>query len=235
MAFTVRTVSITTDTPTNSDDEAFIRFTNGSTSTITLDTDANQTWAAGTIFSFVGESAQVNVDPAVGVNVNDSTITRTVNPDQVASLINPNGDDNWYLVRHFQIANQMTVGGNFDMSDNSILQIGAAEFDVLTTGPGSSATPNVANNSIHIFDANANFTINEPTNEAASGELSQVVLFLRQDGTGGRTWSFPSSFIWAGGAVPTFSTDGGDIDIVTALTFDGGVEWFAWLNGRFAS
>ena len=121
-----------------------------------------------------------------------------------------------------------------DMNLQFFIDLDGIEWE-FNNPSGTSFTPAVNTNQISIFDATGNATINAPTGEAASGKISSLMMFLRQDGTGTRTWTLNAVFIPAGGTAPTFSTDAGDVDIVQAVTFDGGVEWFYWLVGSFAS
>ena len=238
MGFLVRTetASPATVNLTSSDDTKLIVFTGTGTHTVNVQAQATASVDAGFVCSVIPVGGTVNIDPAGSVLLNNGTATRNVFTDRYATIINPDGGDNeWRLVSHYQSRNAMGITGNVNNSGFSFLDIGAAEFEVETPAAGSSFTPNVANNSAFHYTANANATIENPTNEAASGEMSQLMLFLEQDGTGSRTWTFESSFIPAGGSAPTLSTDPGDIDIVAAATFDGGTQWFYWLVGSFAS
>lgn len=64
---------------------------------------------------------------------------------------------------------------------------------------------------------------------ATAGSLT---LILTQDGTGGRTVTWPASFKWGGGVEPTLSTDPGAVDVITAFTPDGGTTFYAHAAGR---
>ena len=64
------------------------------------------------------------------------------------------------------------------------------------------------------------------TAAAGAGEVYQSVrLYLKQDTTGGRLVTWPSSIRWAGGAPPTLSTAAGLVDVVHLGTLDGGQTW----------
>ena len=131
--------------------------------------------------------------------------------------------------------NSLTVpDGNVDMNLHMFTDLNGIEWE-FTNPSGTSFTPAVNTNQIMIADATGNATINAPTGEAASGKISSLLLFIRQDGTGSRTITMNAVFIPAGAVAPTFSTGPGDVDIVQAVTFDGGVEWFYWLVGNFLS
>lgn len=83
------------DTPGSTDNLAFLHVVSG-TVTITLDTDANQTWEEATIFTIVNESGNdVTIDPAGGVNLNGSNDDVVIPDDTAYSVSNMLGADNW--------------------------------------------------------------------------------------------------------------------------------------------
>ncbi|NTW32791.1 MAG: hypothetical protein HGB12_09225, partial [Bacteroidetes bacterium] len=45
-------------------------------------------------------------------------------------------------------------------------------------------------------------------------------LIIKQDETGGRTFTWPASVLWSGGIIPAFSTSANAIDMVK-FVFDG--------------
>lgn len=61
-------------------------------------------------------------------------------------------------------------------------------------------------------------------NTPASGGIS-IVLILRQDGTGGRTVTWPGSVVWPDAVPPILSTAASAFDIITLMTDDGGATW----------
>lgn len=62
-----------------------------------------------------------------------------------------------------------------------------------------------------------------------AGTLGTLLLWLRQDDTGGWSFVFPASFDWGGTGAPTIATGPGQETLVTAVTRDGGVTWKAGL------
>lgn len=75
---------------------------------------------------------------------------------------------------------------------------------------------------------NCVFTFSNPP---ASGSGGSFMLVLRQDGTGGRTTTWPASVKWAGGAAPDLTTTASAIDILAFTTRDGGTTWYGFLAG----
>jgi hypothetical protein len=69
-------------------------------------------------------------------------------------------------------------------------------------------------------------------NPPAAGCAGSCSIILRQDATGGRTLSWPSSIKWAGGAPPPITTAAGAVDFYGLITRDGGENWFGFPAGQ---
>lgn len=82
------------------------------------------------------------------------------------------------------------------------------------------------------FTATGNITGLTITNPAPTGNACALVLYIKQDGTGSRTFAFPSSFKWAGGTAPTVTATASRTDIFTAVTRDAGTTWAAATFGQ---
>lgn len=65
---------------------------------------------------------------------------------------------------------------------------------------------------------------------ATAGTVATLELILTQDGTGGRTVTWPGSVKWSGGA-PTLSTAAAAVDRVVLASYNGGTTWFGDLIG----
>lgn len=63
---------------------------------------------------------------------------------------------------------------------------------------------------------------------AAVGSAFTVALLFRQDGTGGRTVTWPGSVVWPAGAAPTLHAAAADVTLVTLTTIDGGSTWIGF-------
>jgi hypothetical protein len=77
------------------------------------------------------------------------------------------------------------------------------------------------------LDANCTFTFSG----AVTGFGCSLTLFLTQDGTGGRTVTFPASVKWPGGVVPALNVGAGKLSILSFLTIDGGTTIQGFLGG----
>lgn len=67
---------------------------------------------------------------------------------------------------------------------------------------------------VHKVTLGGNRTLGNPTNVIAGATYSWILI---QDGTGGRTLSYGSNFLFADGTAPDLSTDAGAIDVITAI------------------
>jgi hypothetical protein len=61
---------------------------------------------------------------------------------------------------------------------------------------------------------------------ATSGLVGTLQLVLTQDGTGGRTVTWPGSVQWPSGAAPALPSAAGAVERVTLTTYDGGTTWY---------
>jgi hypothetical protein len=69
-------------------------------------------------------------------------------------------------------------------------------------------------------------------NAPAAGRAGTCTLILRQDATGGRTFVWPASTNWAGGAPPAVTSAAHAVDIYSLVTRDGGVTWYGFPGGQ---
>jgi hypothetical protein len=66
----------------------------------------------------------------------------------------------------------------------------------------------------------------------AAGRAGSCSIILRQDATGGRTLTWPSSVKWAGGSPPAITSAADAIDVYALITRDGGNTWFGFPGGQ---
>lgn len=95
----------------------------------------------------------------------------------------------------------------------------------------SGATPavNLGNGNVQVMTLTANATI---TLTGAVNTLScSLSLYLKQDGTGGRSVTWPAAVKWPGGTAPSLSSAAGKTDLVILETLDGGTTWYGTLSG----
>jgi hypothetical protein len=89
-----------------------------------------------------------------------------------------------------------------------------AEFDNGNSGAAATISFLVAQKQKITLTANCTFTFTAPNGPG------NFVLRLIQDGTGGRTVTWPAAVKWVGSAAPTLTTTAAAVDIVT-IYYDG--------------
>lgn len=87
----------------------------------------------------------------------------------------------------------------------------------------------LANGNVFNLTLTGNVTLS--VTGATSGKACSFTLYLKQDGTGSRTVTWPTGRRWAGGTAPTLSTAANAVDIVVFESLDGGTTWFGSLVG----
>lgn len=108
---------------------------------------------------------------------------------------------------------------------------GGGREDIATNATsGTSATVDLADGNVHDITLTDNCTLSFTGSAASVG--CAFTLVLRQDGTGSRTVTWPSSVDWAGGTAPTLSTAASAVDVLTFVTIDNGTTWLGFVAGQ---
>ena len=101
---------------------------------------------------------------------------------------------------------RITSGGFFGLGTSSPVAMfdlaGDYKEGVVTANTGTTYTISTATGTVQILTLTGNCTFTFPT--ATTGE--SFTLFLRQDGTGGRTVTWPANVRWPGGTAPTITS-----------------------------
>lgn len=85
-------------------------------------------------------------------------------------------------------------------------------------------TINLALGNMFTITLNQNITTTTFTNVPASGKGQGITIEVKQDATGGRTWTWPAAVKWSGGTyVPTVTANA--IDEVSFRTYDQGTTY----------
>lgn len=125
-----------------------------------------------------------------------------------------------------------TASANINLSNNHLINSRLTRYTesvtANTTGVGSSYAIDLSTANIFDLTLSANVTFSV-TNPPASGIAQGATIILRQDATGGRTVTFPSSFKTTDGiaANSAISTGANRIDVFTIITVDGGTVYLA--------
>lgn len=104
---------------------------------------------------------------------------------------------------------------------------GAENLDTVDASSGTAAI-DLANG--NVFDVSLTGATTLSFTGAQEGKACSFSLYLRQDGTGSRTVTWPNTVKWSGGE-PTISTGANAIDILVFESIDGGGTWFGSLVG----
>lgn len=100
---------------------------------------------------------------------------------------------------------------------------------VSTANASGSTTINLSNANVFSITLTANSTFT--FSGATAGRACSFTLYLKQNGTGGYTATWPASVRWSGGA-PSLSTAANTVDILVFETIDGGTIWYGSLVGK---
>jgi hypothetical protein len=113
---------------------------------------------------------------------------------------------------------------------NAVLRYGGGrEKTYSATATGGSTTIDLTNGNSQVLTLNASTTLT--LTGATSSTSCTLSLHVVQDGTGGRTITWPAGVKWPGGTAPTLSTAASAHDLVVLETYDGGTVWYGNLAG----
>lgn len=93
------------------------------------------------------------------------------------------------------------------------------------------ATPAIDMAQFNVVDLTLTANCTPAFSNAVSGKACSVTLILRQDATGSRTLTLPTTK-WSGGTAFAVSTAASAIDIVTLMTVNGGTSYFGFIGGN---
>lgn len=107
--------------------------------------------------------------------------------------------------------------------------LGGQETVSTNTSASGSLSLDLANGNVFSLTLTGNLTITNISG-AVANKACGLALYIKQDATGGRIISWPTSVKWSGGA-PTLSTAANAIDAIVLESINGGVTWFGSLVG----
>ena len=151
-----------------------------------------------------------------------------------------NATSNLHVVGTTNITGNTTIGGALNVTGNSTVggnltvtgtftATGAIADTLYAFGnTGSAPTINLANGTFVTATLNANATFASFTNTPAT--TTSFTLFLTNDGTAGRTITWPANVNWPNATVPVRTTAANKTDVYTFFTKDGGSNWYGVLS-----
>lgn len=95
---------------------------------------------------------------------------------------------------------------------------------------GTAPTINLSNGTFITATLNANATFAFSLGTGVTSDAITFTLHLTNDGTGGRTITWPASVKWPNATVPTRTTTANRTDVYTFYTFNGGTDWYGVLS-----
>lgn len=98
----------------------------------------------------------------------------------------------------------------------------------------NAATVNFEIGNVAVITLTANITTLTISNPPASGKIGTMTVWLVQDGTGGRTVTWPAAVDWGDQTAPTIASSANLETIVTLLTRDGGTSYKGILGWKKA-
>ncbi len=84
-------------------------------------------------------------------------------------------------------------------------------------------TPNLAEGHVHTYTAKGAFALQKPTNWPTGTTYAQVV--VTQNSAGGHAITTPG-LVWIGGPEPKWKTEANAVNVISLVSFDGGLHWF---------
>ena len=135
------------------------------------------------------------------------------------------------------VENQLlTRTANYDFADfeltRPVLKDYSEKLNDLGNQAGATVTVDMTlgNHVAMVLTGNiSTLTINNPP---PTGKAGMLILYITQDGTGGRTFTFPASVKWAGGSAPTVTSAAAATDVFTFVTRNAGSTWIGLSSGQ---
>lgn len=141
----------------------------------------------------------------------------------MARLPTPGGDDgNWGTLLNEFLEAEHNADGTHNMASEGLVT------EIVNTVDNSGTElelPSPSTATLHHITLTDNCTITLP--DAKAGQSMTVL--LKQDEEGGRTVTWDSA-LWAGGEVPTLSTDANAMDVLVFICIDN-TNWLGFVSG----
>ena len=165
----------------------------------------------------------------------------TVGDDDFQLKVSPDGSTFYQAfvidkdTGNVDLKKDVTITGtllNTNMGDYVLSRPELKDYAETRTAASSGTSYTIDLESGNVFEitltGNCTFSFSNPP---ATGKGGSFTLILKQDGTGGRTVTWPASVNWAGGSAPALTTTADAIDILAFATTDAGTNWYGFLSG----
>lgn len=200
--------------------------------TLTL-TPAITAYTAGQTFRFIANHA-INGATTININaVGAKTIKKNISVDlETGDIQNGQLVEIIYDGTNFQLFGDVN-NRPINMGDTTLTRAKLLDYSITNVSANSGTAYTVdlttGNSFVITLTGDVTFTFSNPP---ASGSFGIFTLKLVQDGTGGRSVTWPASVDWGGGTAPTISSAIGKVDQLTFVTTDGGTTWLGFVSGQ---
>jgi hypothetical protein len=196
------------------------------------------TLTAGTGINITEGTGSITVDTSASIAKTYSADSGTATPAENSLTISGgNGIDTSGTGSDITVTavDRSTRTSNLDFDDNELSKPELKDYaETLITDTSASNvwTIDFEDGNHHEITLTENITTISISNPPSTGRVGALVLYMTQDGTGGRTVTFPSNIKWSDSAVPTITTTASRTDIVTLITRDGGTIYAGAVMGQ---
>ncbi len=159
-----------------------------------------------------------------GINVDTLASSTTTNTSAISlntTHRSSNGTDHSYI--------NQSVTSTASPTFANVVLTGQANSAINTLSDAATITPDWDNGSNQTVTLGGNRTIANGSNKK---DGATYTLILKQDGTGSRTVTWGSEYLWSGGTAPTLTTTASAVDIVTFVC--DGTSMFGVFTGDFS-
>ncbi len=182
----------------------------------------NGTGQAATVDTVTGAASPINVPGSSTVHIQNKGVNLVKTADVGAAT------------GALQADGSIVVTGDFDWADKIIKKSDLKDTSEVTTAPTTSSgvlTLNIENGNVFEPILTENVTTLNLDNPSPIGKTCTITIKIIQDGTGGWTWAWPASVVWASAIAPTLSLGANDEDLIVLSTSNAGTKWFGALVG----
>jgi hypothetical protein len=103
---------------------------------------------------------------------------------------------------------------------------------LVTLSASATTTLDVSLGNIFAMSQDVDITTLSITNVPSTGTVCVITIIRTKDATATtRNITWPSSFTWSNGTIPTLTQTSSAVDIITATTKDSGTTWMGFVAG----
>lgn len=104
----------------------------------------------------------------------------------------------------------------------ALVSLAPGELEEITSS-GAAQTLDVSVSNVYSLTLDDDCTL---TLQSSQDDTAEITLVLIQDGTGGRSLTWPDTITWESGSEPTINSEADETTVLALSTYDGGVTWY---------